>query len=63
MPKGRYIYKPKQKSNIVLLHIIKRVDESRIFFLSFNPTIISHLCTVKTIADELPIKRGSKTTH
>ena len=53
MPKGRYIYKPKQKSNIVLLHIIKRVDESRIFFLSFNPSIISHLCIVKTIADEL----------
>lgn len=49
--------------NTVLLHAIKRVHESRTFFLSFNPTIISHLCTVKTIADGLLIKRGSKTTH
>ena len=44
--------------NTVLLHAIKRVHESRTFFSLFNPTIISHLCTVKTIADGLLIKRG-----
>ena len=49
--------------NTVLLRTIKRVHKSRTFFLSFNPAIISHLCSVKTIADELTIKRGSKTTH
>ena len=46
MLKDRYIYKTKQESNIILLHTIKRVHESRIFFLHFNLSKSSHLCRV-----------------